>query len=427
VHLYDELGEAKRVEWAGRGPIVHTGKKDRLIQTVVVGIVVACAALPARAGLFEPDVYGNGMSLDQYMRPVFGGGQPGGPAYTFLMGKYEITNAQYAAFLNDAQLDGGATGKGSNMVFESSGRVRTVGDQFTMFAPAIAFSGIHYDPGLPIGQRYFVLSNTPQLDHSPFPANRMSLLGAMKFCNWLTLDQGLGESERVYHEGPNYTDWHSMSISTANFQSRDLNPIERQDMVDNYLGYRLPMDNQAVTASAYNEYYKAAAWDTTTLVNHTYGFGRDTIDVGDANGNINSGGPDDPFETDQDLQTTPVGFYDGTNWQRSQWNWPLPMDTFQTRVNLNSYGIYDLSGNVNDWMQDRFQPASINHVTRGGSFLRPASQVTVTYREGFLPMEFTTELGMRVVRIPEPATLSILIVLFGLVSGRQRRQSRFAR
>ena len=387
-------------------------------------------ALPVRAGVFDPDVYGNGMSLGQYMREVPGGGQPGGPDYTFLMGKYEITNAQFSAFLNDAQLDGGATGKGSNMVFESNGWVRMVGDPFTMFRTLGVYSGIQYNSAAPIGQRYYVRANTPQMDYSPFPASQMSLFGAMKFCNWLTLDQGLGESARVYHEGTTLQDWHPMSISTADYVTRDVNATERQDLVDNYLGYRLPMDNQTTTASAYNEFYKAAAWSTTALANRTFGMGRNSIDNRDANGvglhpDYDPKFPftiDDPFETDNDIQTTPVGFYDGTNWQRSQWNWPLPMATFQTRANLNSYGIFDLSGNVNDWMQDRFLDPFINHVSRSGSYFRDASELTVTYREVNLIMSNSSELGLRVVRIPEPTTLSLMFfALFAAKSGRHRR------
>jgi hypothetical protein len=409
---------------------VHSGKKNRRFSALLAGMAVCCCAPSARAGVFDPDVYGNGMSLGQYMREVPGGGQPGGPGYTFLMGKYEITNGQFAAFLNDAQLDGGATGKGSNMVFESNGRVRTVGDNFTMYRPAVVLSGIHYNPAAAIGQRYYVHANSPQMDYSYFPAGNMSLFGAMKFANWLTLDQGMDESELVYHEGPTWYDWRPMSISMADYQARDLNAAERQDLVDNYLGFRLPMDNQTTTASEYNEFYKAAAWDTTALVNRTYGMGRNSIDNRDANGyglhpDYDPKFPhtiDDPFETDNDIQTTPVGFYDGTNWQRSQWNWPLAMTTFQTRANLNSYGIFDLSGNVNEWMQDReIYESSISHTMRSGSYVRDASELTVTYREGHVAPAFLTEGGLRIVRIPEPTSFSLmLIALLGAMSGRRR-------
>ncbi len=125
------------------------------------------------------------------------GGQPGGPAYDFSMGKYEITNGQYAAFLNDAQLDGGTTGRGSNMYFENDGRVRTAPGGATMFrAYPSSFSQIDYDPSAPVGQRYGARTKDG-MDMSSHPAVLVSWYGAAKFANWLTIDQGFGESQCI--------------------------------------------------------------------------------------------------------------------------------------------------------------------------------------------------------------------------------------
>src|SRR5262245_464101 len=111
-------------------------------RTVVLAFLLA-PGIVASAGLFNPDVYGTGVSMSQYMRSVPGGGQPGGPAYGFGMGQYEITNAQFCTFLNDAQLDGGATGRGSNMYFQDDGRVRTSPGGPTIFrAQPASFSQI---------------------------------------------------------------------------------------------------------------------------------------------------------------------------------------------------------------------------------------------------------------------------------------------
>ena len=335
---------------------------------MVAAAVMAMAAAagldtsPALGGVFDPDVYGRGETMRGYMRSVAAGGQPGGPAYTFAMSRYETTNAQYAAFLNDAQLDGGATGRGSNMVFEDNGRVRVSAGSSTMFVGGSQLLNhpITYDPAAPVGQR-FSLRPINGMDMSNHPVRQVSWFGAAKFANWLTIDRGLGDSQRAYTEGPNPEDWHPVSITTTNWQNRGLNSTERQDLVDTVKGFRMPMDDRASTASAFNEFYKAAAWDTNDQVNRTYGFGRDTIDHMDANGkrldpsDIFDLLPDDPFEAGVDPDTTPVGFYDGTLWQRSDWNWPdhtAMFDTFQTRANENSYGIFDLSGNVREWIQD---------------------------------------------------------------------------
>ena len=369
----------------------------------------------ARSDVFCADVYGTGATMDDYLRTVPGGGQPGGPAYAFRMGMYEITNAQFAAFLNDAQLDGGATGKGSNMYFQDDGRVRAAPGGPTLFRGWTEPSSwpVRYDVSTPLGQRWAVdLVNG--MDMSSHPVWNVTWYGAAKFANWLTLDQGLPSDQRTYAEGPAAADWHPATISTADWQTRDLNSAERQALVDNYRGFRLPMDDQASTASAFNEFYKAAAWDPDDQVNHAYGFGRDTIDYMDANG----AGlrpwwellPDDPFEAGIDPDTTPVGFYDGTLWQRSDWNWPdqtADFDTFQTRANENAYGIYDLSGNLDEWAQDRWSDSDHRHAIRGDCW----SGIEELSKRSLSSPEVGWEyLGFRVVQVPEPATVVLLVI-----------------
>lgn len=400
------------------------------LAVVIAGLAVTGLGVDrACAGVFDPDVYNRGENMRGYMRSVAGGGQPGGPAYTFSMSRYEITNGQYAAFLNDAQLDGGATGRGSNMVFEDSGRVRVSQGGPTVFLSAPAsFSQIDYDPLAPIGQRFSVLTeNGVSLDH--FPVMRVSWFGAAKFANWLTIDQGLGESQRAYTEGPNPEDWHPVSITTTDWQTRGLNSTERQNLVDNVKGFRMPMDDRASTASAFNEFYKAAAWDVDDQVNRTYGFGRDTIDHMDANGDdldpsdIFGLFPDNPFEAGVDPETTPVGFYDGTLWQRGDWNWPdqtAMFDTFLTRANENSYGIFDLSGNVREWIQDSWMDGTGERTFRGGDWGTGPFRLDVSVREPALPSGTSNAVGFRLVQVPEPSYLMISLFTAFFIFRRNR-------
>lgn len=385
------------------------------IRLITVAWVALVGAGVAQAGVFDPDVYGTGVSMADYLGEVPGGGQPGGPAYTFSMGQFEITNAQFAAFLNDAQLDGGATGKGSHMYFQDDGWVRTAPGGPAIFH-AIG-SVIRYDPALAVGQR-FAPAIKQGMDMSPHPVFNVSWYGAVKFSNWLTLDQGLGEAHRAYTEGPTGADWHPVTISTADWQTRDLNAAERQALVDDYQGFRLPMDDQASTASAYNEWYKAAAWDPDDQANHVYGFGRDTIDHQDANGSTlrpwdpwEEFRPDDPFDAGNDPDTTPVGFYDGTLWERGDWNWPDQdpfFDTFQTRANENAYGIFDLSGNLGEWMQDGWVDWMSYRGTRGGGWAQ-LDELEAASRELHLPASSSAHRGFRVVGVPEPTTGLLLL------------------
>jgi hypothetical protein len=176
------------------------------------------------------------------------------------------------------------------------------------------------------------------------------------------------------------------------------------------------MDDQANGASAYNEFYKAAAWDTDAGVNRIYGFGRDTIDNFDANGSVlNEFGAffrDDPFEEGILPETTPVGFYDGTQWQQSDWNWPDDdFATFDTNPNENSYGIFDLSGNILEWGQDQRFDGSSDRPLRGGSWAGGATDARADFRNRSIHALTDSAIGFRLVFIPEPGTLTLLALL----------------
>ena len=51
--------------------------------------------------------------------------------------------------------------------------------------------------------------------------------------------------------------------------------------------------------------------------------------------------------------TTPVGFFDGSLRGKADWGWPGPQESYQTANGANGFGLYDMSGNVwqfvNDW------------------------------------------------------------------------------
>ncbi len=62
---------------------------------------------------------------------------------------------------------------------------------------------------------------------------------------------------------------------------------------------------------------------------------------------------ENPFRYGPEPWTTPIGFFDGQRHKKADFNWPGPQETFQTSNGANGYGLYDMAGNVwqfvNDW------------------------------------------------------------------------------
>jgi formylglycine-generating enzyme required for sulfatase activity len=333
--------------------------------------------------------------------------QPGGPEYSFMMGTYSVTNAEFVAFLNDA-LGNPTHQRGEYLWFdvatgdvylntEATGRLSAVptGTAHRLFSPSVN-SQVDFD-----GTVYSVI--TAPVDYAPHPVSGVSWYGAAKYCNWLTLDQGFLPEERCYAEAPlsQAELWRPVSIAASDWTGRDLNDTERWNLVAGCHGFRLPMDdgysNTIVTADAtdaYNEWFKAAAWNEALSQNTLYGFGRGVLTPADANFRCS----DDPFELVAQCttgSTTPVGYYDGS----------IRAGGFFTTANANYFGLFDMSGNVDHWLQDRFAPpATLNRRTlRGGSWNDPiqADSLKTTSRVLFAaPDTLSHQIGFRVVQVP---------------------------
>ncbi len=112
-------------------------------------------------------------------------GNPGNPndsitsfgtvGYAYNIGTYDVTNNQYAAFLN-AKLPDGETNDPLSL-YNSSMTDAT-------------FGGITYNPSAPSGSKYFV-----SLDDGDHPVNYVTYYDAIRFANWLNNGQGNGNTE----------------------------------------------------------------------------------------------------------------------------------------------------------------------------------------------------------------------------------------
>jgi formylglycine-generating enzyme required for sulfatase activity len=106
---------------------------------------------------------------------------------------------------------------------------------------------------------------------------------------------------------------------------------------------------------------------------------------------FNYSGSGDPYDTNVGIQTTPIGFFDGT--QKSG---------FATRSNASPYGVYDMAGNVSEWCEDAFQPyqggANLDlKVVKGGGWRSQPEWCTTFWRAGEDPDTTDNLIGFRTV------------------------------
>lgn len=97
----------------------------------------------------------------------------------------------------------------------------------------------------------------------------------------------------------------------------------------------------------------------------------------------------DPFETSEGYSdTTPVGFYNGERY-----------GDFQTQQAASPYGLYDMAGNVAQWMADVY-PMTHYRFMRGGSKANYGYDLRVWSRNSAEPEYASPNVGFRCVRSP---------------------------
>lgn len=268
---------------------------------------------------------------------------------SYSIGKYEITNKEYADILNWVKSQGYITGySGDDLIYNN----------YTLLNISSPSCQIKY-----IGNMFSVTSRDGYSMES-HPVVMVSWYGAVAYCHWLSLRQGL--------------------VSCYNFSEWTLSdPFSG--------GYRLPSEA---------EWERAAAWDGTK--HWIYGFQSDVNNTGRSNYR-----PSDfanPLSLTSYPYTAPVGWYDGIH--------VSPSGNIQTTDGQSPVGCYDMSGNVFEWCNDSpsdytgesqvdpFGPDSgSTRIRRGGSWADNAIDCRTARRyTGDSPSTTDYVVGFRIVK-----------------------------
>jgi formylglycine-generating enzyme required for sulfatase activity len=141
------------------------------------------------------------------------------------------------------------------------------------------------------------------------PMSTVRWLGAAAYCNWYSVRLGLA---LCYSLPAGAVDWTKTCV-------------------------RLPTEAE----------WEYAAWGGLTDPYAAYPWGDET-DPARVNW-VTSG---DPWEQGPEPASTPAAFYDGSLRHKTDFGWPAAVESYQTLDGKNGYGLYDVAGNVWEWVND---------------------------------------------------------------------------
>jgi len=301
----------------------------------------------------------------------------GAVAYTYRIGKFEVTAGQYTAFLNKV---GGVDAYGlynTSMWNDSWGcKIQrsgggTVGNPYTY--------AVFDDP------------NVPGAEWANRPVNFVSWGDAARFANWMHNGQPTGAQNASTTEDGSYY----LNGATSNAA---LQAVTRKA-------------NATWVMPSEDEWYKAAYHKNDGVTGNYFDY---PTGSNIAPSNV-LGNPTDPGNN--------ATYYDnyGTGTGGDTIGSPYYRTEVGAHENSDSpYGTFDQGGNVWEWDEAVLYGSSRG--LRGGSFYYSDNYLPAAFRYGYgYPTNENGNIGFRVVEIPEPAALSLL-VLGGLMSFRRRRR-----
>ena len=277
--------------------------------------------------------------------------------YSYKIGKFDVTTAQYVQFLNAVA----AT------------------DPFALYDPSMS-TGFRVPCGITKTgtSGSFVYSALPS--HENFPVNFVSWGDAARFCNWLQNGQPNGT------EGPATTETGTYNLNGA-VSTSGLLAVQRNPNAT----YVIPTENEWYKAA----YYKGGSTNAGYWIYPTQNdmppsnvlsaTGTNNANFTDPNGGM----PSDPIN-----YLTPVGAFASS---------PGP------------YGTFDQGGNVYQWNETVIPIVNeFGRGTRGSFYNNSLFTMTSGFRDANDPSGGNDGIGFRIAAVPEPT--AFMLVAMGVLS-----------
>jgi formylglycine-generating enzyme required for sulfatase activity len=255
------------------------------------------------------------------------GGVLGNVAYAYRIGKYEVTNNQYTAFLNAVD----PTGANSLALYNGS-------------MTSSALGGINFSSGAAAGSKYSVKSGRGQN-----PVVFVSWYDGIRFANWMHNNQG----------GPGSTESGAYSLLGGTPVPSNSTTIAR----DPGYFWALPTTN---------EWYKAGMHKNDGVTGNYWNYAVQTDSLPDSDQPPGTGAPNSAHVVN-DFRNDSLanGYNDGYAVTGSitldpNTNYLTDVGAYSSAV--SAYGTFDQNGNVNEWMQNIGGSPFFQRSFRGGGW-----------------------------------------------------------